>query len=162
EDRPILARRPPLYRKLAAWARRHKPFVAALVMLVLGVMILGGANLSWLWRQRAATEQSVHEDLRAAELLQTQGHWAEAAQALEVSSVEPGKAAERIYASAIHVPVVAALDDWAWIKAGLRDGGAEHLLDVVRRVDDDPWRAELRDPTIRRNRPVLERLAESA
>jgi serine/threonine protein kinase len=46
DDKPILARRPSLAERAAKWSRRHRPVVvAALVLLLMGVMVLGVSTL---------------------------------------------------------------------------------------------------------------------
>src|SRR5262249_839458 len=55
--------------------------------------------------------------------------------------------------------LVAALDDWAFVKERLRVGSGEPLLAVANWADDDPWRRRMRDPAVRKDRAELERLA---
>jgi tetratricopeptide (TPR) repeat protein len=233
EDRPIRGRRSPLVRRMARWCRRHKPLVTGLGVLMLTLLLLGGAEL---WRQqrrhaateqeRAATELAVGEDLQEAELWQQQERWDEARVALgraegrlarvelthlaermrrlrrdvelvaaledaylqrsamgetgldyaasdrayaaafgsfglDVRTLDPEKAAERIQASAIRARLVTALDDWAFVKDWLWLESGEPLRAVAQLADDDPWRRQLRDPHVRKDRAALERLARA-
>jgi tetratricopeptide (TPR) repeat protein len=55
EDRPVLARRPPLGVRVVKWARRHRPAVTATAaVLILAVAGLSAGNVI-LWQQRQAT-----------------------------------------------------------------------------------------------------------
>jgi tetratricopeptide (TPR) repeat protein len=66
----------------------------------------------------------------------------------------------RVQASSVYRPLVAALDDWAWVT---RDVGARKwLLGVARRADPDPWRNRLRDPEVWSDRQALQQLADEA
>jgi tetratricopeptide (TPR) repeat protein len=56
---------------------------------------------------------------------------------------------------------VAALDDWGTIKKRRPAGSEEPARVVARLADDDPWRQQLRDPKVRKDRAALERLAEA-
>jgi tetratricopeptide (TPR) repeat protein len=78
---------------------------------------------------------------------------------LNLAVLGPEAAAERIRTSAIHAHLVAALDDWAFIKKQLRAGSEEPLRAVARLADDDAWRQQLRDPKVLRDRAALKRLA---
>ncbi len=80
DDRPIQARRPPLLRRLLKWARRHRPLVGAAAALLLASALLGGINLLWLQQQQAAAERTVAILAKETEVLESQGHWDEAAQ----------------------------------------------------------------------------------
>jgi tetratricopeptide (TPR) repeat protein len=56
---------------------------------------------------------------------------------------------------------VAALDNWAHVKKVRRNGSEEPVWVVARLADDDPWRQQLRDPEVRKDRLALERLTEA-
>src|SRR5262249_29815594 len=57
----------------------------------------------------------------------------------------------------------AALDGWAGITPWEEDRLFHWLLGVARRADPDPaWRDRFRDPSVRRDRAALERLAREA
>jgi serine/threonine protein kinase/Flp pilus assembly protein TadD len=71
----------------------------------------------------------------------------------------PDEMVGRLQASAIHDRLVAALEDWAWLKRRARLPGWEGLLAVVRRADPDPWRDRLRDVLQRRDHKALVDLA---
>jgi serine/threonine protein kinase/tetratricopeptide (TPR) repeat protein len=78
---------------------------------------------------------------------------------LELGALGPDEAARLIGDSAIKDNLVAALDDWGWVKRAARLLGWEGLLAVVRRADPDPWRDRLRDAFQRVDRKALEDLA---
>jgi serine/threonine protein kinase/Flp pilus assembly protein TadD len=78
---------------------------------------------------------------------------------LELSDLAPEEAAGRIRTSAIRVQLVAALDDWAWVKDRLHAGSGDPLRAVASLADDDTWRQRLRDQRGRMYRAALERLA---
>jgi serine/threonine protein kinase/Flp pilus assembly protein TadD len=86
-------------------------------------------------------------------------HEAFAKRQLDVENGDPDEAAKRIQALAIREPLVQALDHWAFVKEELHRGDGEPLLRVVRRIDDEPWRQQLRNPRIWRDRAALEKLA---
>jgi serine/threonine protein kinase/Flp pilus assembly protein TadD len=69
--------------------------------------------------------------------------------------------ADRIRQSAIREHVLAALDDWALVAHDERVRA--QALKLARLLDPDPaWGDRLRDPTLRGDRPRLERLAAEA
>src|SRR5262249_27664215 len=78
---------------------------------------------------------------------------------LDVTALGPEEVAGRVRGSVIRYRLVVALDDWAYVKDQLRAGAGEPLRAVARLADDDPWREQLRDPRVRRDRAALERLA---
>jgi serine/threonine protein kinase/Flp pilus assembly protein TadD len=92
---------------------------------------------------------------------------------LPVETLDPQEAADRIAASAIRVPLVAAVDHWARVKEGLatsdRDSPGvkratkaeerQRLLAIARLADDDPWRQQVREAAARNDWAALERLA---
>src|SRR5262249_52000349 len=67
EDRPITAKRPSLLVRVRKWARRHRPLVAAALILVLTTMVLGGVAF---WRYR--TDQVAQAAERAARQRETE------------------------------------------------------------------------------------------
>ena len=74
-------------------------------------------------------------------------------------------AADRIAASDVKDALVAAIDDWALCAGYVADSHREAwLLEVARKADPDPvgWRDRLRDPTVRKDKQELSRLANSA
>ncbi|HKB37570.1 MAG TPA: protein kinase, partial [Gemmataceae bacterium] len=78
---------------------------------------------------------------------------------LDLVSLEPSVAAERIRASAIREELIAALDDWAFANAEAKLPGSERWQQVARLADTDTWRGRFRaafDPV---DRPTLVRLA---
>jgi tetratricopeptide (TPR) repeat protein len=89
--------------------------------------------------------------------------YAEAFQAynLDVTALASPEAAERISTSAIRTHLVAALDDWAFVRDALHRGTGASLRAVADLADDDPWRRQLRRAKRRGDRAALEQLAEA-
>jgi serine/threonine protein kinase/Flp pilus assembly protein TadD len=79
---------------------------------------------------------------------------------LDVSAVPAQEIADRIRASAVRAHLVTALDFWVYVKESLPKGDAARLLEIARLADDDPWRQELRDPRLAKDRARLERLSK--
>jgi tetratricopeptide (TPR) repeat protein len=79
---------------------------------------------------------------------------------LDVVGLTPEEAAEHIRASAISGRLIAALDDWAYVKGMLQKGGGASLRTVADLADDDPWRRRLRGVAGRGDQAALEKLAE--
>src|SRR5262249_3076080 len=77
---------------------------------------------------------------------------------LDLERLDPDPAAERVNGSAIRRRLLAALESWAFVSARTDRPGWEHLLAVADRVDVDPWRRQLREAWVRRDRPTLLRL----
>lgn len=74
----------------------------------------------------------------------------------DFQNAPPEQIAERLRASDIRLPLVAALDFWALVT---RDGQLRRLvLSLARRADPDPWRDRVRDPESWRDRDQLEAL----
>jgi serine/threonine protein kinase/Flp pilus assembly protein TadD len=79
---------------------------------------------------------------------------------LDMTTLGPREAAERIQASAICDRLIAALDDWVPVWQHLRPRDRDPLRAVAELVEDDPWRRRLR--AVKRpdqERAVLEALA---
>jgi serine/threonine protein kinase/tetratricopeptide (TPR) repeat protein len=74
--------------------------------------------------------------------------------------VDPAEAASRVRRSAIREQLVAALDDWAWVKPAKDAAGRERLNEVARLADPDDWRNRFRDAAMRKDRRALEGLAD--
>jgi serine/threonine-protein kinase len=73
---------------------------------------------------------------------------------------DPDGAARRIKASAVRLPLVAALDDWAVCSP---DGARRAwILRVARGADPDSWRERVRDPAAWRDGAALAELARTA
>jgi serine/threonine protein kinase/Flp pilus assembly protein TadD len=68
-----------------------------------------------------------------------------AAYGLDVDRLDARSAAERIRTQPIHRQLVAALDDWAYMRKRLRAEGWKQRLAVARAADPDTWRGRLRD-----------------
>jgi tetratricopeptide (TPR) repeat protein len=81
---------------------------------------------------------------------------------LDVTAVNPSEAAERIRTSAICTHLVAALDDWAFVRTKLHRRAATPLRAVADLADDDRWRQRLRGAAGRGERAALEGLAREA
>ena len=79
---------------------------------------------------------------------------------LDLAALPPGEAAARVRRSTISARLVVVLDHWAYIKEALGGGDGERLLAVARLADDNPWRQQLRDPAVRKDKDVPERLAQ--
>jgi eukaryotic-like serine/threonine-protein kinase len=77
---------------------------------------------------------------------------------LDLETLGPDAAAERVKGSAIRRRLLAALEEWAYVKARTGRPGWEHLLAIAERVDSDPWRLQLREAWVRRDRPVLRQM----
>ena len=75
---------------------------------------------------------------------------------------DPAGAAARVRASAISVPLVAAIDDWAVCASGLPE--RRWLMHVASQADPDPtgWRQRLRDADAWDDRQALATLAQDA
>jgi tetratricopeptide (TPR) repeat protein len=78
---------------------------------------------------------------------------------LEITALESHEAAQRVRASSISASLTVALDDWAFVRDKLTQGGGVPLRAVADLADDDPWRWRLRDALGRGDRAALERLA---
>jgi serine/threonine protein kinase/Flp pilus assembly protein TadD len=64
---------------------------------------------------------------------------------LDVDGLDPRLAVEWIRGRPIHRQLVAALDDWAFLRQKLKVGGWRQRLAVTRAADPDQWRNRLRD-----------------
>jgi serine/threonine-protein kinase len=78
---------------------------------------------------------------------------------IDLTALDPAAAADRVAASPIKDPLVAALDEWA---RSLREDDRAtmgRVLAVARRADPDDWRNRFRDLLARPDRAALEELA---
>jgi tetratricopeptide (TPR) repeat protein len=83
---------------------------------------------------------------------------------IDVETLDPRAAAERIRARTICVELAAALDGWAEARRGVPAKGGQSrrdLLAIARAADRDPWRASLRDAVLRGDRQAVVSLAAS-
>jgi tetratricopeptide (TPR) repeat protein len=80
---------------------------------------------------------------------------------LDVDGLAPQAAAEQIGAAPVHRQLVAALDDWAYIRQGLKAEGVKHRLAVARAVDPDAGRNRLRDALEGKDAKALEEAVAS-
>jgi hypothetical protein len=77
---------------------------------------------------------------------------------LDVANLEPTEAARRVRASALREPLVAALDDWIYVKSKL-DDAASQLRAIARLADSDEERKAIRDALARNDPDELAWLA---
>jgi tetratricopeptide (TPR) repeat protein len=83
---------------------------------------------------------------------------------IDVATLAPQEAAERIRKKSIRVQLAAALDDWALARRTLGkkvDPNWKTLLDVAREADPDPRRNEVRDAIKRQDLEAMKKLAGS-
>jgi tetratricopeptide (TPR) repeat protein/tRNA A-37 threonylcarbamoyl transferase component Bud32 len=80
---------------------------------------------------------------------------------LDLITSDPTDAAECMRKSPIRTQLVAALDDWAFVRDKLRQGTGASPRAVADLADDDPWRKQLRRAMSRGKRGTLEKLAEA-
>jgi Flp pilus assembly protein TadD len=79
---------------------------------------------------------------------------------LDLKVRSAAEAVERIKASTIRTELIVSLDLWAVARDHLPSGGSEPLPEVARLADEDPWRRQLRDPSVRKDAAALKRLAQ--
>jgi serine/threonine protein kinase/Flp pilus assembly protein TadD len=80
---------------------------------------------------------------------------------LEVESLEPKEAAERIRSCPIRLQLAAALDDWAAAQRALGLEGWRRVVAVSRAADPDRWRDRLRDALEGNDTKALQEVAAS-
>jgi tetratricopeptide (TPR) repeat protein len=80
---------------------------------------------------------------------------------LDVDHLDPRAAGERVRSRGIQGQLVAALDDWAFVRKALGLSGWKRLAEVSRVADADPWRDRLRDTVGGKDLRALEALAAS-
>jgi eukaryotic-like serine/threonine-protein kinase len=82
---------------------------------------------------------------------------------LDLDTLTTREAAERIAVrKAVAVALIAAVDDWAFVRNVLNDrAGTHHLTDVARAADPDSWRQLVREALERQDLTVLKQLAAS-
>ncbi len=78
---------------------------------------------------------------------------------LDVTARLPEEIARRIRSAPVRTRLVAALDNWAYVKDRLRADSGEAPRAVARLADDDDWRQALRDPAVQNDRARLKSLA---
>jgi serine/threonine protein kinase/tetratricopeptide (TPR) repeat protein len=66
EDRPIQARRPGVGVRLAKWARRHRPLVAATVLCLVMALAAVGGSVGWVLGEQANRQQAAEAKVREA------------------------------------------------------------------------------------------------
>jgi serine/threonine-protein kinase len=81
---------------------------------------------------------------------------------LDIETLEPAVAAERIGQAALKDQLVAALDDWADIKWRLDRKGWEQLLTTAQLADRDETRKQFREAWLRDDQQTLIRLVAQA
>jgi serine/threonine-protein kinase len=118
------------------------------------------ALVAWLEEARlqvaAPGEEQAPYDFAGADRAYTSGF---ACFGLNLKAADPEEVASRIRDLGIRKQLVIALDDWAWVKDQLQAGSGELLRAAARLADEDPWRQQLRDLQVRKERAALERLA---
>ncbi len=80
---------------------------------------------------------------------------------LDVASLRLQQAAEAIRTSAIRTHLVAALDDWTFVRNGFKQRARGALTALADLADDDLWRKRLRRAASSRDRGSLEELAKA-
>ena len=75
---------------------------------------------------------------------------------LPVTDLEVDEASLRITVSPIRPFLVAALDNWAY----LRGADKTKLHGIAMKMDEDPWTRKLRDASVREDRPALLRMVQ--
>jgi tetratricopeptide (TPR) repeat protein len=84
---------------------------------------------------------------------------------IDVETLDPARATERIRTRLVRVELTAALDDWARLRRdGRRSDGKEwwkRLVAIARAADPDPTRARVRDALLSGNLAALQELAGS-
>jgi eukaryotic-like serine/threonine-protein kinase len=73
EDRPIRARRPTLVQRTAKWSRRHKPVVAAAVVLLVMATLGFASSTYFIAKEKARTEDAL-DQAREAEREEARQH----------------------------------------------------------------------------------------
>jgi serine/threonine protein kinase/Flp pilus assembly protein TadD len=103
--------------------------------------------------QRAAGNKETGFDVAGAEQLYAQAF---AAYDVDLTTLSPQEAAERVRGSAIRAHLIAALYDWR--RFHRRDSTPPGAALVL--ADDDPWRQRLLEATTREEYTALEKLAQ--
>jgi serine/threonine protein kinase/tetratricopeptide (TPR) repeat protein len=80
---------------------------------------------------------------------------------IDVLTLDPADAGERLREKSVHVQLAAALDDWAVVRKGPGTSSKE-LLAIARVADSDPWRNQLRDAMEAKSPEILKNMAEAA
>jgi tetratricopeptide (TPR) repeat protein len=111
DDRPILARPPGLGRRLRKWARRHRPLLGTVGLLLVCAVALGGGFLWWLGQRRAESASAATVYLHRAGLLQEQGQWEDARDALARAEERLGEEGPADLRQRVH----RLRDDLAWV-----------------------------------------------
>jgi serine/threonine protein kinase/Flp pilus assembly protein TadD len=84
---------------------------------------------------------------------------------IAVTSLSPAEAAQRIQSRPIRLELIAALDNWVWVRktSGKKGGTSWQLLFAVARLaDPDDWRNQVRDALEHGKREALNELAALA
>jgi serine/threonine-protein kinase len=101
-------------------------------------------------------------EIKALEAARADEDYARAFRRWHVADLTPEEAARGIRASAIQGRLLTGLEQWAYFKGRANRPGGEHLLAIVAAVDPDPWRNELRQAWVRRDRAAVSRLVVQA
>jgi serine/threonine protein kinase/Tfp pilus assembly protein PilF len=117
------------------------------------------ADLEQASLQTVAGDNETGMDFDGADRLYAQAF---AGYGMDVTTLSPQEAAQRLRASAISPHLIAGLDDWAFVRDNLSRGSGAAVRRVAELADDDPWRRRRREAAGRRDRATLEELAEEA
>ncbi len=79
---------------------------------------------------------------------------------LDLTTLTPTEAVQRIAASAVKAELVAAVDDWALYEPD--SAISNRLLQIARETDPGPWTDRLRDPGVRTDKAAVAKLALEA
>jgi tetratricopeptide (TPR) repeat protein len=80
---------------------------------------------------------------------------------IDVLTLDPAEAGERLREKSVNVQLAAALDDWAVVRKGSGTSSKE-LLAIVRAADPDSWRNQLRDAMEAKSPEILKNMAAAA
>jgi serine/threonine protein kinase/Flp pilus assembly protein TadD len=83
EDRPVTARRPSLRQVVVKWSRRHRAAVRAIMVVLMVLAVVGGANGVWWLQKCARAEGEARVALDEALLLRRSEKWTEALSAVK-------------------------------------------------------------------------------
>jgi serine/threonine protein kinase/Tfp pilus assembly protein PilF len=131
KDEPIRARRPTLLQRARKWARRHRPVVWSVAVVLLLALAFAGANVWWWAQQRVAAAGTAREALREATRLQQEERWPEAlnavrrAEALLASVGSVGDLRQQVELMSRDLEMVRRLKEARLQMAAIKDGQSE-------------------------------------
>jgi tetratricopeptide (TPR) repeat protein len=131
EDQPIRARRASGWERVRKWGRRHRPLVAAAVVVVVLAGAMLGAGLGWqaheLASRRERTEQVVNEALKESTAWQERGRLLEAlsaarrAEGLVASGTATEALRQRVRARVADLELLETLENVRLEMAAIKD-----------------------------------------